>query len=127
MKGFLKFLLLVVVELVVSLVAVTILSAVVTLLSQISIGRALLSIINDGYVSEVVTMMSNVVTYLVCAMLADKMKAYRPYRALCIIGAVGAVYGIVSGIIWGENIIAYIIRLVISIVFYFKASDFIDK
>lgn len=127
MKGFLKFLLLAAVELVVAMVAVTVLSFVVTLLSQIAVGRALLSIINDGYVSEVVTMISNVATYLICALLANKIKAYRSYRALCIIGAVGAAYGIVSGIIWDENIISYIIRLVISLVFFFKAAEFIEK
>ena len=127
MKGFLKFLLLAVVEFAVGIVAVTVLSLLVMLLSQIGIGRALLSIINDGYVSEVVTIVSNLIAYLACALLASKLKAYKPYRALCIVGSVLAVYSIVSSIIHDESFISYIIRLVISLVFFFKASYFIDK
>ena len=128
MKSFLKFLLLVIVETAVGLVAGLALSFIVYLLSQISLGRALLSIINDGYVSEVVTMASNVIAYLVCALLAGKLRAYKPYRALCIVGAAFAVYSIISSIVHGDSgIISYIIRFVISLIFFFKANYFIEK
>lgn len=127
MKGFLKFLLLVAVEFVVGMAAVLVLSFIVTLLSQIAIGRLLMSIINDGYVSEVVTLISNCAAFFVCALLASKMNAFRPYRAMCIVAVIGAAYGIISGIIHGENFIASIIRLVISLVFFYKAKALIDE
>lgn len=127
MKGFLKFLLLGIVETAVGVIAALALSLVVSLLSQIAIGRALLSIVNDGYVSEVVAMAANATAYLVCALLANKLNAYKPYRALCIVGVALAAYSIISSIIRAEPFIAYIIRLVISLVFFFQASRFIDK
>ena len=126
MKGFLKFLLLLVVEFVVAFISVTVLSLVVVLLSKIAIGRLMLAIINDGYVSEVVTFISNVVTFFVCALLADKINAYRPYRAVCIFAAIDAVYGIVSGVIHEENFIGCIIRLAVALYFFYQARE-IDK
>lgn len=127
MKGILKFLLLATVEIIAGMVIALVLSLVSFLLSKVAIGQLLLSIINDGHVSEVVTMISNAAAYLICAMIANKLNAYLPYRVLCIFGVLGAGYGIISGILYGDNIITYIIRLVISLAFFFNASRFIDK
>ena len=127
MKGFLKFILLATVRFVVLMVSGVGFTFVAYILSLFGIGRWFLSIINDGYVSEVITMYAHALSYGACILLANKIKAYRPFCALCIVGAVSAVYGIVSSIRYSEPVISFIIALVISIIFFANAKEWVEK
>lgn len=123
MKGFFKFLLFAVVHTIATFIVGSVVTGIIYLLSQIGIGRALLSIINDGYVTELIAPISQGVAYVVCVLIADKLRGYKPFRALCIVNALLQLYGIVSSIIWDEAFIQYILALIVSIIFFFRARD----
>ena len=126
MRGFLKFLLLLLVRFVALLVLGAVLTAIVYALSLFSIGRWFLSIINDGYTGEVVTMLAQAGAYAACLILANKLRAFRPYRALCIVGSAFAVYVIASSIRYNEPLMSYLITLVISLIFFVKSKEWIE-
>lgn len=127
MKGVLKFLLLYVIWIIAGMSIGLILALSVSLICNFKIAEILLSVINDGHIDEVIVAVSQGISFYICSRIAEKILAYKSFKALCIAVVLQSIYGIVSGIAHNEAIITYIISIAVSIVFFSLSKDLIKN